>query len=159
MGLPKLRTSQTTFRLKFFSETFPDTFFSYSIPVSFLLRIQIIKDSHNGKRESLHNIDFRSNWNILLAFNSNLNHVEFTHTPLTVSREKEEFSWLQPEHQGIAWLFCTAGTKCSDQHQTRSIYFAREDCHSQTGVTGNIQRAMAWYKRQNVTPNLIFHQY
>ena len=39
---------------------------------------------------------------ILLAFNSNLNHVEFTHTPLTVSREKEEFSWLQPEHQGIA---------------------------------------------------------
>ena len=106
------------------------------------------------KRESF-KLLARSNWNILLAFNSNLNHVEFTHTPLTVSAEKEEFSWLQAEHQGIAWLFCT-DTKCSDQQQTRSICFSGEGLSFSDWGYWKCPD-MSWCRRQNETFNLTFH--
>ena len=53
----------------------------------------------------------------MLAFNSNLNHVEFTHTPLTVSEEKEELAGYKLNIRGLPDFFAQTPNAVTSNRQ------------------------------------------
>ena len=73
----------------------------------------------------------------MLAFNSNLNHAEFTHTPLTVSEEKESLAGYKLNMRGLPDFFAQTPNAVTNNRQGAFAFQAR-DCHSQTLVTRNM---------------------
>ena len=65
----------------------------------------------------------------MLAFNSNLNHVEFTHTPLTVSEEKEELAGYKLNIRGLPDFFAQTPNAVTSNRQGAFAFHVR-DCHS-----------------------------